>query len=148
MKLRGIACCGAWKKPGMREARPHDLAPRRLAAVDAEAHGRGRAHLDRGAAALRVALRVVPVADRVERAVDGDRHEELRPLGQLFHVRVAAVLARRNRAQALGRRLALRRHGARRVRRKHPPATRLQLRFARRPAAQLLVRRRYGPPSP
>ena len=85
----------------VREARPDDVLCPCFTLVKLEAHLRRGAHLDRRAAALRIALRVVPVAHRIECAVHRHRHEELRSLCQLLHVRVAAVLARRDRAQAL-----------------------------------------------
>ena len=84
----------------VRKPRPHDALRFCFTFQDLESHDSRGPHLDRRAAALGVALREVAVAHRVERAVHRHRHVELRAARELLHVRVAAVLARRDRAQA------------------------------------------------
>ncbi len=130
------------EKARVREARPNNVFGFSLLPVNLESHHCRRPHLDRRAAALRIALRVVPVAHRIERAVHRHRHEELRALRQLLYIRVAAVFPRRNRAQPLLRHLPSRRHRRGLGRRKHPPAARQQFHFPVVPLFQLLVRRR------
>jgi hypothetical protein len=58
MKLRGMACSGAWKKPGC-EKRGHTILRRAASPVDAEAHDRGRCRASplRGAQNQRVTHR-------------------------------------------------------------------------------------------
>src|SRR5690349_17432133 len=67
----------AWHRPfrlgevfRMREPGPANIVSTRRALVDAKANDHGCAHLDRGAAAFRIALREMGIADRIERAVD------------------------------------------------------------------------------
>src|SRR5262249_29904082 len=84
------------------EARPADATPGRLAMVDPEADHARRRHLHRGHAHLAVALGEVAVAGREEGALDGHGQEELGPAGELLHVEVAAVLAGRQGAEAVG----------------------------------------------
>ena len=70
------------------------------------------AHFDRGAAGLAIALGEMRVADREQRAVDKHRQHQPRPFAQLLDVEIAAVLARRDRAQRLGRDRLAARHRA------------------------------------
>src|SRR5262249_25999362 len=92
---------GCREVPRMREARPHDLAPRRLVTVNTKAHRDGRTHLDGRAAAFRIALRKVSIAHRVERAFDIDGYEEPGTDRHLLDVGIAAILPWRNGAQTL-----------------------------------------------
>ena len=79
-----------------------------------EAHHSGGAHLDGGDADLAVALCEVAVAGGEQRALLEHRQKQLGPLGELLHIEVAAVLARRQGAQA-GEPAWTRRHRARRI---------------------------------
>ena len=93
--------------------------PRRLASPlrSVEAEVGPRAHLDRGAAGLAVALRVVHVAGRDQRALGVDRQQHGHPGGGLLDVGVAGGLAGRDGAQPLARHRAAGGHGALGVRR-------------------------------
>ena len=66
-----------------------------------EAHHGGCAHFDRGDADLAVALGEMAVAGREQRTLVEDRQEQLGALGELLDVEIAAVLARRQGAQAV-----------------------------------------------
>ena len=68
--------------------------------MDLEADHRGGAHLDRRHADFAVALCEMPVAGREQAALNEYRQEELGAFGQLLHIEIAAVLARRQGAQA------------------------------------------------
>jgi hypothetical protein len=74
---------------------------------------KGRAHLDRGAAGLAVALGEVRVAGREQAARGVDRDEEHRALAELLDVHVAGLLARRDGPQALGGEPGVGGHGTR-----------------------------------
>ncbi len=105
-----------------------------------ELHHRGGPHLDRGHAHLAVALGEVAVAHREQRALDRHRELERRPLGDLLDVHVAAVLARWDRAQAVGGRRALAGHRAGGVGRHHQAAAAQQCLLALGPRGHLLAR--------
>ena len=80
---------------------------------------------------------------RVKRALHRHRHEELRASGELLHVRIAAVLARRDRAQALLGHRSLAGHRGRSGGQHHLAAAIGQCFFSFRPNPQLLPRRRH-----
>src|ERR1700719_957045 len=105
-----------------RKAREADAAALSFTLVYREAHEDRPGHLDRGTAGLPVALREMRVADREEGAVDKDRQHEARALAQLLDVEIAAVLARRDRAQRLGGDWLRRRHRTVFLGRQHHPA--------------------------
>ena len=86
----------------MREARRPHRAGRGRGLQHPEAHGDRGAHLHGGDTDLAVTLREVPVTGGEEATVDRDRQQQLRSLGELFCVEVAAVLPRRQCAQSLG----------------------------------------------
>ena len=69
--------------------------------MHAEAHHAAGGHLHRRHAHLPIALGEVGIAGREERPLHRHRQEELRASGQLLHVEVAAVLAGRQRAEAV-----------------------------------------------
>jgi hypothetical protein len=71
--------------------------------VQRQPHGDGAGDLDRGAADLPVALRVVEVADREQRPRHGDGQQQAAARHELPDVEIAAELARRDRPQAVGR---------------------------------------------
>ena len=102
------------------------------------------AHLDRGARDLAVALGIVHVADEQAAAV-GEAGQEQRGADlHLLHVHVAAILARRNGAQALVLVAAVRPahgrgQGADRLRRQHDPAHLAERLFAVEPCLDLGV---------
>ena len=103
--------------------RGHGAAEARLAgAAQRDPDARRRGDLDRRPARLAVALREVRVAERQQRALDVDGEVQAAPDGELADVEVAAVLARRDRPQALAP--------------------------ARRPAARRRARRAAAPPRP
>src|SRR5262249_49286135 len=133
---------GCREVPRMREARPHDLAPRRLVTVNTKAHRDGRTHLDGRAAAFRIALRKVSIAHRVERAFDIDGYEEPGTDRHLLDVGIAAILPWRNGAQTVLCNCPRRRHGAFALRQEHHSAARPQLAFALGPSCELLMRGR------
>ena len=102
------------------------------------------AHLDRGARDLAVALGVVHVAHEQAAAVDEAGQQQRGADLHLLHVHVAAVLARRDGAQALVlvaavRPADIRRQGADRLRRQHDPAHLAERRFAVEPCLDLGV---------
>ena len=114
---RGMAQRGSVKSSVRANRGQRMLLPRGLAPVHREAHRAGRGHLDRRDAHLAIALGEVGVARRKQRALDVDRQEELCAAGELLDVEVAAVLARRQRAQSLRRGRAAGWHRALGVRR-------------------------------
>src|SRR5215472_15661999 len=99
-----------------------DVLLRRLALADGEAHAQGRAHLDRGAADLPVALGEMGVARREEPARGVHRDEQARALAELLDVDVAGLLAGRDRAQPLRGQPRVARDGGPGRRRRHEAA--------------------------
>ena len=112
-----------------------------------EAHHGGGAHLDRGDADLAVALGEMAVAGREQRALLEHRQKQLRPLGQLLHVEIAAVLARRQRAQP-GEAAGPGRHRAVGVGRQRHAAALDHPLLARGPGRELLRRWARRPETP
>ena len=120
-----------------------------LALQDLGRDGDGRAHLDRGARDLAVALRVVDVADEQAAAVDEAGQQQRRADLHLLHVHVAAVLARRDGAQALVLVAAVRpadvgRQGADRLRRQRHAAGLGERGLAVEPGLDLGVARQHA----
>ena len=135
--------------PGGREVRAA-RARRRLPAGDgrlpavasqADAHGRRAAGLDRRDADLAVALGEVQVADREHRARHVHGKEQPAAGLQVADVHVAAVLARREGAQAVA---GGRRRGALGVRQRHPGAGRSERGFALQCPREQLARRGHA----
>jgi hypothetical protein len=120
-----------------------------LALEDFGHDGDRRAHLDRGARDLAITLRVVDIADEEAAAIDEAGEQQRRAHLHLLHVHIAAVLARRNGAQAgllvaafgaadIGRK---RTHGLRR----QGDATHLaQLRLTGEPSLDLWLARQHA----
>ena len=125
---------------GAREPRPADVAPRGLAAMHGEAHRTGRGHLDRGDADFAIALGEVGVAGRKQGAFDVDRQEQFGAARELLDVEVAAVLARRQGAQAVAGGRAGGGYRADRVGRQGEPAAAGDVRLAFGPGRDLLHR--------
>ena len=124
------------------EAREANLVACRLALAQRELHQHRRAHLDRGAAGLAVALRKMRVADRKQRARDEHRQQKACARAQLLDVEIAAIFTWRNCAQPFRRDRLARGHRARRLGRQHKPAALAQVLFAPQHLAPQLFGRR------
>jgi hypothetical protein len=142
----------AWKRRGAiarravvvvaRELDLADVALGRHALAHLELEVERRAHLDRGAAALAVALREVRVADREQRSRSRHRNRQPYAFAELLDVQVAAGLSGRDGAQRFGGDARVVRDGVGGVRGEHRAAAFEEGLLAGDRLLQQLVRRR------